>query len=74
VIDDLHTDRLRAERTKAAARQFIEQRLGANDLMAVAHTAGPRTASQAFTSSKRLLLGAVISRLEARCPRRRRSI
>src|SRR5580658_8581585 len=40
VIDDLHTDPLRTQRTKSAARQFIEQRLGANDLMAIAHTAG----------------------------------
>jgi VWFA-related protein len=58
VMDDLHTDPLRLQRTKAAARQFIE-RLGANDLMAVAHTAGADSASQEFTNSKRLLLAAV---------------
>ena len=30
----------RSQRVKAAARQFIERHLGANDLMAVVHTAG----------------------------------
>jgi VWFA-related protein len=59
VIDDLHTNALRVQRTKAAARQFIEQRLGANDLMAVVHTAGPESASQDFTNSKPRLLAAV---------------
>jgi VWFA-related protein len=44
---------------KTAARQFIERRLGANDLMAVVHTAGPTDASQEFTSNKALLLAAV---------------
>ena len=40
VIDDLHTYFGRTPRVRAAARQFIEQHLGANDLMAVVHTAG----------------------------------
>src|SRR3954468_19399189 len=35
VVDDLHTRFGRTQRVKAAARQFIERRLGANDLMAV---------------------------------------
>ena len=59
VIDDLHTDFTRTVRTKAAARQFIQQRMGANDIMAVLHTAGGDDASQEFTNSKRLLLAAV---------------
>jgi VWFA-related protein len=59
VVDDLHTYVGRSSRVRAAARQFIEQHLGANDLMAVVHTAGPTDASQEFTSSKRLLLAAV---------------
>ncbi|HEX4347755.1 MAG TPA: VWA domain-containing protein [Vicinamibacterales bacterium] len=59
VIDDLHTQPLGLQRTKAAARQFIEQYLGSNDLMAVVHTRGADTASQDFTSNKRLLLAAV---------------
>jgi VWFA-related protein len=44
---------------KAAAKQFIERHLGANDLMAIVHTAGASDASQEFTSNKRLLLAAV---------------
>jgi len=59
VIDDLHTRFGRSQRVKAVARQFIEQRLGANDVMAVVHTAGPTEWSQEFTNSKRLLLAAV---------------
>jgi VWFA-related protein len=59
VIDDLHTRFGRSARVKGAAKQFIERRLGANDLMAVVHTAGPTDANQEFTSNKRLLLAAV---------------
>lgn len=59
VMDDLHTRPTGLARTKAAARQFIQQRLGANDLMAVVHTAGLDDASQDFTNNKRLLLAAV---------------
>ena len=59
VIDDLHTYFGRTARVRAAARQFIQQNLGANDLMAVVHTAGPSDASQEFTGNKRLLLAAV---------------
>jgi VWFA-related protein len=59
VVDDLHTRFGRSVRVKAAAKQFIERRLGANDLMAVVHTAGANNANQEFTSNKRLLLAAV---------------
>src|SRR6185503_21186718 len=59
VLDDLHTNFQRSQRVKAAARQFIERYLGANDLMAVVHTAGPSDGGQEFTSNKRLLLAAV---------------
>src|SRR5262245_22887465 len=59
VIDDLHTRFGRSQRVKLAARQFIERRLGANDLMAVVHTAGPTEGNQEFTTNKRLLLAAV---------------
>src|SRR5919204_1546130 len=59
VIDDYHTNFGRTQRVKLAAKQFIEQRLAANDLMAIVHTAGPSEASQEFTSNKRLLLAAV---------------
>ena len=59
VVDDLHTRFGRSVRVKAAAKQFIERRLGANDLMAIVHTAGPSNANQEFTNSRRLLLAAV---------------
>jgi len=59
VIDDLHTRFGRSARVKIAAKQFVERRLGANDLMAVVHTFGPSDASQEFTSNKRLLLAAI---------------
>lgn len=59
MIDDLHTNFGRTGRVQGAARQFIERHLGANDLMAVVHTAGPTDASQDFTNNKRLLLAAV---------------
>jgi VWFA-related protein len=59
VVDDLHTLFGRSLRVKTAAKQFIEQRLGANDLMAIVHTAGPSNGNQEFTNNKRLLLAAV---------------
>ena len=59
MLDDLHTAPSRAPLVKAAARRFIERHLGADDLMAVVHTAGPDQASQDFTGNKRLLLAAV---------------
>jgi VWFA-related protein len=59
VIDDMHTRFGRSIRVKTAAKQFIERRLGANDLMAVVHTGGPSDANQEFTNNKRRLLAAV---------------
>src|SRR4051794_20932796 len=59
VLDDLHTRFGRTARVKAAAKQFIERRLGANDVMAIVHTAGATQNSQEFTNNKRLLLAAV---------------
>lgn len=59
VIDDLHTNFGRTQRVKAVAKQFIERRLGANDMMAVVHTAGSTDWNQEFTNNRRLLLAAV---------------
>jgi len=59
VIDDQHTRFGRTQRVKTVARQFIERRLGANDVMAIVHTAGGASNSQEFTSNKRLLLASV---------------
>ena len=59
VLDDLHTSALRSQRTKSAARLFIEKYIGANDTAAVVYTGGRSDASQDFTNSRRLLLQAV---------------
>jgi VWFA-related protein len=58
VLDDLHTDPTRAPRVKTAARRFIEQNFGTNDLAAVVYT-GRADASQDFTNNPRLLLQAI---------------
>ncbi|MEO7158202.1 MAG: VWA domain-containing protein [Vicinamibacterales bacterium] len=59
LLDDLHTAPLRSQRIKAAARQFIERYVGANDLAAVVHTSGRSDAGQEFTTSQPRLLRAV---------------
>ena len=59
LIDDLHTSIARTTRVRAAGRQFVEQHLGANDLMAVVHIGQPADASQEFTNNKRLLIAAM---------------
>ena len=59
ILDDLHTDTLRSQRVRVAARQFIERNLGANDLMAVVHSGGRAAAAQDFTGNRRLLLASV---------------
>lgn len=59
VLDDLNTSPLRTQMVVRAARQFIEQYFGSNDLAAVAYTSGRTDASQEFTSDRRLLLAAV---------------
>jgi VWFA-related protein len=59
VLDDLHTNPLRSNLVKAAARRFIENSLGANDMAAVVTTGGRTDTAQDFTTNKRLLLAAV---------------
>lgn len=44
ILDDYHTAFARTVPVKRAAKEFIEQHLGSNDLMAVIHTAGGRKA------------------------------
>jgi VWFA-related protein len=58
VLDDQHTDFTRTPRVKAAARRFIEQNFGTNDLAAVVFTARGEDA-QDFTNNQRLLLRAI---------------
>jgi VWFA-related protein len=59
VLDDAHVQLQHTPQVKSAARRFIEQNLGANDLMAVVHVQARAENSQEFTSNKRLLLAAV---------------
>jgi VWFA-related protein len=58
VLDDWHVQPLHSVRVREAARRFIEQKLGANDLMAVIHVGARAEDSQEFTSNKRLLVAA----------------
>jgi VWFA-related protein len=59
VLDDLHTRFSRTGRTRAAARQFIERYVGANDVVAVVNTSGYGRSMQDFTSNRQLALKAV---------------
>jgi VWFA-related protein len=59
ILDDASTAPDRTARTKNASRRFIEQHLGANDLMAIVFTSATGEAAQDFTADKRLLLAAV---------------
>ncbi len=59
VLDDLHVQPLHTQLVRRVMRKFIQEKLGANDLMAVVHVQGKTEYSQEFTSSKRLLLAAV---------------
>jgi VWFA-related protein len=59
LLDDINTDATRTNRVRAAAKQFIERNMGANDLAAVIHTSGRADGAQDFTSSRRLLTQAV---------------
>ena len=59
VLDDLHVQFQHSRMVRNVMRKFIQEKLGANDLMAVIHVGGRAENSQEFTSSKRLLLAAV---------------
>ncbi len=65
VLDAAHTLPQNTPRTRAAARSFINENLGANDLMAVvgvdAGAGGGGGSGQEFTTNPRLLLAAVDS-------------
>jgi VWFA-related protein len=59
LLDDLHTAFPRSLLVKDAARRFVQQYLGANDLAAVVHTSGRAEAGQELTGNRRLLLEAI---------------
>ncbi len=57
VLDSLHISPMQTPRTRSAAKRFIENSIGANDVAAVVSTQG--AAAQDFTGNKRLLMAAV---------------
>ncbi len=57
VLDALHTSPMYTPGVRSAAKRFIENSIGANDVAAVVSTQG--AAAQDFTGNKRLLLAAV---------------
>lgn len=59
VLDDQHTHPLRSQRTKQAARAFVQRYVGANDTAAVVYTSGRTDVAQEFTNSQTRLLRAV---------------
>ena len=59
VMDDLHTTAMQSPRVRFAAQRFIQQNLGSNDVASIVLTSGRTDGTQAFTSSRRLLLEAV---------------
>ena len=59
VLDDQHTHPLRSQRTRQAARAFVQRYIGANDTAAVVYTSGRSDVAQEFTNSQTLLLRAV---------------
>ena len=59
VLDDLNTRFSRTARTRAAARQFVEHYVGANDIVAVVNTSGFSKSSQNFTNNRQLALKAI---------------
>jgi len=59
VLDDLHVQFSHSRMVQGVMRKFIQEKLGANDLMAVIHVGGRSDNSQEFTNNKRLLLASV---------------
>ena len=55
VLDDLNTSFTRTGRVKAAAKQFVERYLGANDIAAIVQTGGAKRSAQEFTNSRERL-------------------
>ena len=68
VLDDLHTTTLRSQLVRNAAKRFIQQYVGTNDLAAVVHTSGREDAAQELTGNRRLLLAAVDKFLGQKLP------
>ncbi len=59
VLDDYHVGPLRASQVKNAARQFVEEYVAPNDMVAVIHASGRSDASQEFTTNKDLMIASI---------------
>ena len=59
VLDDLHTSALRSQLVRDAAKRFVQQYVGENDLAAVVHTSGREDAAQELTGNRQVVLAAV---------------
>jgi VWFA-related protein len=59
VLDDLQIDFRRSPQVRAAAKQFVQRYVGANDLVAVVHTGTGAKAGQEFTASRARLVAAI---------------
>ena len=68
MLDDLHTTTLRSQLVRDAAKRFVQQYVGTNDLAAVVHTSGREDAAQELTGNRRLLLAAVDKFLGQKLP------
>jgi VWFA-related protein len=59
VLDDLDVSAMRGAQVRDAARKFVQQHMGANDVAAVVYTSGRSDASQEFTTNRELLIRAI---------------
>jgi VWFA-related protein len=59
LLDDLHTASTRTLAVREAAKRFVQQYLGGNDLAAVVYTSGRQESGQELTSSPRLIKAAI---------------
>ncbi|MGH9146879.1 MAG: VWA domain-containing protein, partial [Vicinamibacterales bacterium] len=59
LLDDLHTVTSRSLVVKDAAKRFVRQYLGVNDLAAVVYTSGRAESGQELTNNRTLLLAAI---------------
>jgi VWFA-related protein len=59
VLDDINVSAMRSLPVKDAARRFVREHMGANDLAAVVYTSGRKDASQEFTTNRALVTSAI---------------
>ncbi len=59
VLDDLDVSAMRSTPVKDAAKKFVREFMGANDLAAVVYTSGRKDAAQEFTTNRELLVASI---------------